>query len=81
MITLISASAARKESELNMKFAAAKQWEAIESAINTAVRAGEFEIRFENKLYEENINQLKKLEYDVHIGNDAYENWYWKISW
>lgn len=47
MITLMNASAARKESELNMKFAAAKQWEEIESAINASVRAGEFEVQFE----------------------------------
>ena len=81
MITLMSASAARKESELNMKFAVARQWEEIESAINAAVRAGEFEIHFEKELYEENDNQLKKLGYDVKVGYDAYENWFWKISW
>ena len=81
MITLISASAARKESELNMKFAAAKQWEELESAINTAVRAGEFEVQFEKKLYEETVNQLEKLGYNMQIGYDAYENWYWKIFW
>ena len=81
MITLISASAARKESELNMKFAAAKQWEEIESAINTTVRAGEFEVQFKKKLYEENISQLEKLAYNMQIGYDADENWYWKISW
>lgn len=83
MITLMSASAARKESELNMKLAAAKQWEEIESAINAAVRAGEFEIRFKQKLYEENVNQLEKLGYDVQVDYDGgtFENWYWKISW
>ena len=81
MITLMSASAARKESELNMKFAAAKQWEEIESAINATVRAGEFEIRFEKKLYEENVDQLEKLGYNAQVGYDAYENLYWKISW
>ena len=64
-----------------MKFAAAKQWEEIENAINTTVRVGEFEVRFEKKLYEENINQLKKLGYNTQVGYDAYENWYWKISW
>lgn len=81
MITLMSASAARKESELNMKFAAAKQWEEIENAINAAVRAGEFEIRFEKKLYKENVDQLEKLGYNAQVGYDAYENLYWKISW
>lgn len=81
MITLMSASAARKESELNMKFAAAKQWEEIESAINAAVRAGKFEVQFEKKLYEENVDRLEELEYDAQVGYDAYENLYWKISW
>lgn len=81
MITLMSASAARKESELNMKFAAAKQWEEIESAINAAVRAGEFEIRFEKKLYKENVDQLEKLGYNAQVDYDEYENLYWKISW
>lgn len=83
MITLMSASAARKESELNMKFAVAKQWEEIESAINAAVRAGEFKIRFEKKLYEENADQLEKLGYNARMDRDygAHENWYWKISW
>lgn len=81
MITLMNASAARKESELNMKFAAAKQWEEIESAINAAVRAGKFEIRFEKKLYEENVDQLEKLGYNAQVSYDAYENLYWTISW
>lgn len=81
MITLMSASAARKESELNMKYAVKKQWEEIENLINKAVRAGEFKIEFEEDLFNDNIIQLKKLGYDVQVGYDAYENWHWQISW
>lgn len=81
MITLMNASTAHKESELNMKIAAAKQWEEIESAINAAARTGEFKVQFEKELYKENIDQLKKLGYDVQVGYDAYENWFWQVSW
>ena len=81
MITLMNASAARKESELNMKFAAKSQWEEIENMINAAVRKGEFEIRLKNYLYEDNMKQLEKLEYKVKLDYKNEKNWYWQISW
>ena len=60
MITLMNASAARKESELNMKFAAAKQWEEeIESAIHAAVRARKFEVQFEKSYMKKMLTNLK----------------------
>jgi predicted kinase len=81
MITLISASAARKESELNMKFAAAKQWEEIENKINMAIRAGEFLIILEEELYENNHAQLVDLGYKVTLNYESDDDWCWKISW
>ena len=81
MITLMNASAARKESELNMKFAAKSQWEEIENMINAAVRAGEFEVQLKKRMYEKNYIQLKELGYKVKSYLNSEENRYWSISW
>ena len=85
MITLMSASAARKESELNMKFAAAKQLEEIENMINKAVHEGEFYIEITKRLYADNRELLEKCGYKVKFEYNDYsdDNKYftWTISW
>ena len=84
MITLMSASAARKESELNMnmKSAAKKQWEKIENLINAAVRAGEFHTTIKDDIYDENIKTLENLKYAIeYVYNINEKKWCWQISW
>ena len=81
MITLMSASDARKESELNMEFAAINQFNEIVNKINVAVLAGEFEIRFTEKMYEENYNRLEELGYKVRTYRPDARSSYWLISW
>lgn len=81
MITLMSASDAQKESKLNMRLAAAQQFEEIANKINIAVLTGKFEIRFKEKMYEENYDRLKELGYTVRTYTPDAHNTYWLISW
>jgi len=82
MITLMSASAARKESELNMEYTVKHQWEEIENMINEAVRAGEFKVQLEEDLFNDNIIQLEKLKYTVeYTYSITKSDWVWQISW
>ena len=83
MITLMSASAARKESELNIEYTVKNQWEEIEYLINKAVRAGKFKIQLEEDLFNDNIIQLEKLGYIVEYvySSVTKSDWIWQISW
>lgn len=83
MITLMSASVARKKSELNMKPTIKRQWEKIENMINEAVRAGEFKVQLEEDLFSDNITRLEKLGYCVEYTHIITESggWAWHISW
>lgn len=82
MITLMNASAARKESKLNMQQTVRKQWEEIENMINEAVRAGEFKVQLEEDLFNDNIIQLEKLKYTVEYTYSVTKSdWCWQISW
>lgn len=83
MITLMSASVARKESELNMEYTVRDQWEEIKDLINKAVRAGKFKIQLEEDLFNDNIIQLEKLGYIVEYvySSVTKSDWVWQISW
>ena len=81
MTTLMNASAARKESEINIKIAAIRQLEKIENMINKAVHAGEFSIALKEGIYEDNELQLTALGYNVNLNYKNKEDWCWIISW
>lgn len=82
MITLMSASDAHTESELNRKYVANKQLEEVKNKIHTAIHAGEFTIQFEEDLFNDNIIQLEKLEYTVeYVYSVTKSDWVWQISW
>lgn len=75
MITLMNASAARKDT-------IKKQWRKIKNIINEAIRAGKFKIQFEEDLFDDNITQLEKLKYTVeYVYNVNKSDWVWQISW
>lgn len=82
MTTLMAASDAHIESELNRKYVAIKQLENVKDKINTAIHAGEFKIQFEEDLFNDNIIQLEKLEYIVeYVYSVTKSDWVWQISW
>ncbi len=77
---MITANEARQQTIKNKDKAVASELNNLEKQIKEAVSEGVFSISNDDCLYQDNIEELRRLGYDVHC-ETQYNEEYYSITW